>query len=101
MHELQRRYGGRTAVVIRNILRYQAPVFSDQLRCHLGLSPETRIALFQGNLDSRGLDRLIPAARFLDPGIVMVMMGRGAIQPELETLIMREGVGDRVKIIPP
>ena len=101
MNELQRRYGGRKAVVIRNILRYQAPVFSDQLRYHLGLSADTRIALFQGNLDSRGLDRLIPAARFLDPGIVIVMMGRGAIQSHLEVLIAREEVSDRVRIIPP
>jgi len=101
MHELQRRYGGRRAVVIRNILAYQAPVFSDQLRSHLGLSAETCVALFQGNLDSRGLDRLIPAARFMDPGIVIVMMGRGVIQSDLETLIIREGVSDRVKIIPP
>lgn len=101
MHELQRRYGGRRAVVIRNILQYQAPVFSDQLRRHLGLSAETRIVLFQGNLDSRGLDRLIPAARFLDPGIMMVMMGRGAIQNDLQACIIREGVSDRVRIIPP
>jgi glycosyltransferase involved in cell wall biosynthesis len=101
MYELQQRYGGPGAEVIRNILPYQAPVFSDRLRSYLGLSAETRIALFQGNLDSRGLDRLIPAARFLQPGIVIVMMGRGAIQEQLESLIAREGVKERVKIIPP
>jgi glycosyltransferase involved in cell wall biosynthesis len=99
--ELQRRYGGRTAVVIRNIPAYQAPASSDRLRCHLGLSADVRIALYQGNLDSRGLERLIPAAKFLDPGIGIVMMGQGAIQRNLETLIVQEGVSDRVKIIPP
>jgi len=101
VRELRKRYGGRTAVVIRNIPGYQAPIANDRLRSHLGLGSDTRIALYQGNLESRGLDRLIPAARFMDPGIVIVMMGRGAIQSDLETLISREGVSDRVKIIPP
>lgn len=101
VHELQRLYGGRTAEVIRNIPGYQAPISSDRLRDYLELSSDTRIALYQGNLDSRGLDRLIPAAKFMDPGIMIVMMGQGANQPDLEALIIREGVSERVKIIPP
>jgi len=88
-------------VVIRNILRYQPPISSDRLRHHLGLGSHTRIALFQGNLDSRGIERLIPAAKFMDPGIVIVLMGQGANQADLETLIIREGVSNQVKIIPP
>jgi glycosyltransferase involved in cell wall biosynthesis len=101
VHELQQRFGGRAAEVIRNIPAYQAPVSDDRLRHYLALNSSTRIALYQGNLDSRGLHRLILAARFMDPDIVIVMMGQGANQPDLETLITREGVSGRVKIIPP
>lgn len=100
IHELQRLYGGRTAKLIRNIPAYQAPTASNRLRQYLELDANTRIALYQGNLDSRGLHRLILAARFIDPGIVVVMMGQGANQPDLEALIAREGVRTRVKIIP-
>ncbi len=95
-------YGGPPAVLVRNIPAYQPPVASDRLRERLGLSRETRIALYQGNLQpDRGLDGLIRAARFLDPSLVVVLMGRGAIQPELEELIAREGVSERVRILPP
>ena len=100
IHELQRLYGGQKARLIRNIPAYQAPIASDRLRRYLELDADTRIALYQGNLDSRGLHRLILAARFIDPGIVIVMMGQGANQPDLEALIAREAVSTRVKIIP-
>ncbi|HZU68977.1 MAG TPA: glycosyltransferase [Ktedonobacteraceae bacterium] len=101
VRELQRLYGGRTAQLIRNIPAYQAPISSNRLRQYLELDEGIRIALYQGNLDSRGLHLLIYAARFIDPGIVIVMMGQGANQADLEALIAREGVGERVKIIPP
>jgi len=101
-HELQRRYGGRAAVVVRNIPEYQEPIVSDRLRRYLGLGADTRIALYQGYLlADRQLNRLIRAARFVDPGVVIVMMGEGAAQPDLESLIAQEQVGDRVRIIPP
>ncbi|GLV55973.1 glycosyl transferase [Dictyobacter sp. S3.2.2.5] len=101
MYEMQRRYGGPMAVVIRNIPSFQSPAASNALRAYLGLSADTHIALYQGNLDSRGLDKLILAARFLNPGNMIIMMGQGVIRSELERSIMRERVGDRVKIIPP
>ncbi len=100
VRDLQQRYGGRTATVVRNIPGYQAPISTDRLRHYLGLSPDTRIALYQGNIDGRGLDSLILAARYMDPGIVIVMMGRATSRSDLEALIAREGMGERVKIIP-
>ena len=100
--ELQRLYGGPAPVLIRNVPEYQAPISSDRLRHHLGLSPQVRIALYQGNLDeARGLDRLVDAAKFLDPGIVIVMMGRNVMQRDLQALIDQQEVADRVKILPP
>jgi len=62
-----------------------------------------RIALYQGNIQAnRSLDQLVHAAPFLDPGIVIVMMGRAVETKriQLEELIASNGVADRVKIIP-
>ena len=100
--ELHRCYGGPVPTLIRNVPEYQTRVPNDRLRSHLGLSPQTRIALYQGNIqEDRGLDRLIYSARFLDPDTVIVMMGRNVMQMDLQALIAQEGVEDRVKIIPP
>ncbi|HLW01588.1 MAG TPA: glycosyltransferase family 4 protein [Ktedonobacterales bacterium] len=100
--ELQRRYGGPEPVLIRNMPEYQAPVSSDRLRNRLGLSEQTRIALYQGNLQpDRGLDRLVYAAKFLDPGVVIVLMGRSVMGDALQKLIAQEGVDDRIKVLPP
>jgi len=90
--------------LIRNVPEYRTVAKSDRLRQHLGLKPEVRIALYQGYLQpNRGLDRLIRAAAFLDPDIVIVIMGknRKTTQAQLEALIASEGVAERVKILPP
>ncbi len=101
---LRAQYHVPNVILTRNVPRYQTVAKSDRLRQHLGLSPEVRIALYQGNLQpDRTLDSLVRAARFLEPTIVIVMMGNntGATQAQLETLIASEGVANRVKIIPP
>ena len=102
--ELRNRYGLSDVTLIRNVPEYRTVSKSDRLRQYLGLTPETRIVLYQGYLQpNRGLDRLIRAAAFLEQDIVIVMMGknRGTTQAQLEALIASEGVADRVKIIPP
>ena len=102
--ELRNRYGLSEVTLIRNVPEYRTVLKSDRLRQYLGLTPETRIVLYQGYLQpNRGLDRLIRAAAFLEQDIVIVMMGknRGTTQAQLEALIASEGVADRVKIIPP
>jgi glycosyltransferase involved in cell wall biosynthesis len=90
--------------VIRNLPVYQAPPKSDRLQQYLGLNSNVRIALYQGNMDpARGLDKLVRAAKFLEPDIVIVMMGKGVgITPsQLHSLIISEEVSDRIKILPP
>lgn len=102
--ELRRRYRLSDVSLIRNVPPYRAVEKTNRLREHLGLKPEVRIALYQGYLQpNRGLDRLIRAAKYLDPNIVIVMMGknRKTTQAQLEALIASEGVEDRVRIIPP
>ncbi len=99
--EFQRRYGGPKPVVVRNIPEYRRPAHSDRLRSNLGLSSLTRIALYHGYLNAdRGLDALVRSAAFLRSDVVVVMMGNGVMQPTLEALIAREGVQERVKLIP-
>jgi glycosyltransferase involved in cell wall biosynthesis len=89
--------------LVRNVPLYQEIPKSDRLRQHLDLSPNVRIALYQGNIQAnRSLDQLVYAAPFLDPDIVIVMMGRAveSTRIQLEELIASKGVADRVKIIP-
>jgi len=98
---MKSRYRGKNLVLVRNVPAYETPGSSDQLRHHLGLDESTRIALYQGNLQAgRGLDLLVWAARFLPPRIVVVIKGEGELQAELNDLISKEGVGDRVRLLP-
>jgi glycosyltransferase involved in cell wall biosynthesis len=98
---VKRQLGGPDPVIVRNIPDYQPPVTSDTLRQQLGLSPTTKIALYQGYfLANRALDALIQAAKYVDANTVIVLMGKGPIQPQLEALIQQEGLADRVKIVP-
>lgn len=104
VEEIRRRYRVPEVTLIRSVPEYWAVAKSDRLRHYLGLKPEVRIALYQGNLQpNRGLDRLVRAATFLEQDIVIVMMGKnvGTTQDQLEALIASEGVADRVKILPP
>ena len=102
--EISRRYNYPKVSLIRNVPAYKAVPRSDCLRQYLNVGPEVRIALYQGNIQSdRQLDRLVRAAAFLEQNIVIVLMGKGigTTPVDLETLASREGVTDRVKILPP
>jgi glycosyltransferase involved in cell wall biosynthesis len=104
VQEMYKRYHIPKVTLIRNIPECRDVQKSDRIRQHLGLSPEVRIALYQGHLQpDRGLDRLVRTAAFLERNIVIVMMGSsaGRTQAQIEDLITHEGVTDRVKIIPP
>ncbi len=102
--EIHRHYHSSEVSLLRNVPMYRTVGKSDRLRQYLGLSPATRIALYQGDIQpDRRLDRLMRAAAFLEQDIVIVLMGRDkvATQAQLESLIASEGVLDHVKIIPP
>jgi glycosyltransferase involved in cell wall biosynthesis len=102
--EIQRRYRVPKVSLLRNVPTYQKIARSDRLRQTLGLGPDVRIALYQGSLQfRRGLDQLILAASFLEPDIVIVLLGPAPEEtlPEIEALIASEGVADRIKILPP
>jgi glycosyltransferase involved in cell wall biosynthesis len=101
--EIEKLYHAPSVTLVRNTPVYREVSKGDRLRQHLGLGPQTRIALYQGYIqDDRGLDKLVLAGKFLDPNTVIVMMGKAVptTQARLEVLITKEGVTDRVKIIP-
>lgn len=103
-HAISEQYHYPSVSVVRNFPMYRTVEKNDRLRQHLGLGSDVRIALYQGNIQpDRELDRLVRAASFLEPTIVIVMMGRAdpATLSQLEDLIAKEGVADRVKIMPP
>jgi glycosyltransferase involved in cell wall biosynthesis len=103
VHEIQSRYHIPHVTLLRNISNYQATTKTPILREYLQLSAQTRIALYQGNLQpDRGLDRLVLAAAYLEPECMLVIMGKniGTTQAELEALITLQHAGNYVKIIP-
>jgi glycosyltransferase involved in cell wall biosynthesis len=101
--EIRKRYAVGEVSLIRNLPPYRNVRKNERLRQQLGLSPTTRIALYQGYLQpDRGLDVLVRAAAFLEQDIVIVMMGKAVeeTRAQLRALIVSEGVAERVKIIP-
>src|SRR5579885_2476164 len=71
--EIYRQYRASKVTLVRNVPVYQAVPKKDCLRQFLGLGSDVRLALYQGNLqDDRELDRLIRAAKFLEPDVVIV-----------------------------
>lgn len=99
--ELAEHFGGPRAVLVRSVPQYQPPAQSDRLRTHLGLASTNRIALYQGYLQSdRSLDVLIRAAKYLNPNVVIVLLGNGQSKADLEALAVREGVQNRVRFVP-
>ncbi len=102
--EIHRRYPGPEVSLIRNMPSYRAVTKNDRLRQYLALPPTTRIALYQGYImENRGLDLLVMAAKYLQPDIVIVIMGKdvNGLKSQLEALAIREGVTDHIKFIPP
>jgi glycosyltransferase involved in cell wall biosynthesis len=101
--ELQALYSASNVTVIRNVPIYRRVQQSDRLRTYPGISPDARIALYQGNIQpNRSLDRLVRAAKFLAPNNIIVMMGNAeeATRSQLKALITSEQVADRVKLLP-
>jgi len=102
--EIRNQYHYPEVTLVRNLPTYRAVLRSDRLQQYLGLSPNMRIILYQGNLQpNRSLDTLVHAAPFLESDIVIVLMGRAeeTTRIQLESLIASKGVANRVKIIPP
>ena len=95
IQEIQEHFHAHNLVLVRNVHRYQTTLPSNRLRQLLNLDSATRIALYQGNIQAgRGLHVLVQVAKFLEPNIVIVIMGRGIgeTSTQLEALALNEGV---------
>jgi glycosyltransferase involved in cell wall biosynthesis len=104
VQEIRKRYRTSNVTLIRNTPTYQKVPKNDRLRQHLGLGPQVRIALYQGNIQAdRQLDNVVRAAAFLKTDIEIVLMGQVAdiTLSELEALARDEGVTDRIRFLPP
>jgi glycosyltransferase involved in cell wall biosynthesis len=94
------RYGIPEPTVLMNVPN--APVAESREPVDLGM-PGARIVLYLGGIQQlRGLDTMIRAIALRDD-VALVMMGPGsdAYKRELETLAAHEGVGDRIRFLPP
>jgi len=101
--EIHSRYHSPEVTLVRNILPYRKVDRSDRLRRQLNLGPETRIALYQGNIQpDRNPEILVRAASFLEPNVVIVMMGRSSetMARQLQQIIDRENLAARVRMLP-
>jgi len=100
--EISKLYHAHEVTVVRHAPPYRVITKNDRLRQYLSLDPNVHIALYQGGLQpNRGLDSLIHVVPFLDPNIIIVLMGnesRGT-RTKLEAIINSNGYTDRVKII--
>jgi glycosyltransferase involved in cell wall biosynthesis len=79
-----------------------AEVHNRALREKLGLADDTvPVILYQGVFSGgRGLDKLVLAAAHLDRG-VLVLMGWGALEAELRSLVEKKGLEERVYFTEP
>jgi glycosyltransferase involved in cell wall biosynthesis len=66
----------------------------------LGLAPETRVVLYQGGFSrDRGIEQLIEAIPSV-PDALLVLLGYGNLQAELERRAADPGLGGRVRMLP-
>ena len=87
---------------LRNVPRYVAVSHGRRFHERLGLSPETKVVLYQGLLwAGRGLEELIEATPYLSPQTTVVIMGSGPIKESIETMVRERVLEERVRFLPP
>jgi len=91
----------RPAIVMNCSYRYDPPDPARR-RFHerLGLDAATGIVLYHGGFSrDRGIEQLVDAIASV-PGAVLVFMGYGVLQAELDTLAADPGSGGRIRVLP-
>lgn len=99
--EMAGRYGIKTPEVILNATNIPAGFKQgfkyERIREKAGIAPDKFIVLYQGWFwHTRGLDRLVSSAAFLDDGIVIALMGFGEYGKELEKIANGKGFEKKV-----
>lgn len=103
--ELARRYRIAKPRVLLNCPPEQRLARPEEspLRAAAGLDgrAEQRLILYQGGFaPNRGLIQLVRAMRAIN-GATLVLMGWGSLEAELARLVASEGLGTRVRMLPP
>lgn len=97
---MERRYGLEIDEVVLNCppltaTEEDAPS-GPTVREKFDIDPDTPVVLYSGGLSTeRGLENLVEAMNEV-PEVALVILGEGALRPELASLVERFGLGDRV-----
>jgi glycosyltransferase involved in cell wall biosynthesis len=95
------RWGVDLPLIVMNCSYRHVPPAPREHRFHdaLGLAPATRVVVYQGGFSrDRGIEQLIAAIPEV-PGAVLVLLGYGALQAELERVVADQATGGRVRIM--
>ena len=100
---MEKRFGVPRPLVVMNCSYRREPpavplrLFHERLR----LGPATRVVLYQGGFSrDRGIEQLIDALPSLPDDAVLVLLGYGSLQAELESRAEEPGLGGRMFILP-
>ena len=96
------RFGVEAPLVVRNCSYRRQPPATPPRRFHerLGLDPGTRVVLYHGGLaPERGIEQLIEAIPAV-PNAILVLLGYGPLQAELEQRAADPALAGRLAVLP-
>ena len=99
---MARRWAIDQPLIVLNCAYRTDPPDPQPRRFHeaLGLAAATRVVLYQGGFSrDRGIEQLIAAIPSV-PDAVLVLLGYGSLQAELETIAADPATGGRVRVLP-
>jgi glycosyltransferase involved in cell wall biosynthesis len=100
---MERRFGvARPLIVMNCSYRRDVPVAPLRLfHDRLGLDPAVRVVLYQGGFSrDRGIEQLIEALPAFPDRTVLVLLGYGSLQAELERRATEPGLAGRLFVLP-
>jgi glycosyltransferase involved in cell wall biosynthesis len=100
---MERRFGVPRPLIVMNCsYRRDEPAVRQRLfHERLGLDRDTRVVLYQGGFSrDRGIEQLIEAVPLFPDRTVLVLLGYGLLQAELERRATEPGLADRLFVLP-
>jgi glycosyltransferase involved in cell wall biosynthesis len=100
---MERSFGVARPLVVMNCSYARELPHAQQRLFHerLGLDPITRVVLYQGGFSrDRGIEQLIEALPSFPDRTVLVLLGYGALQAELEARAMKPDLAGRLFVLP-
>jgi glycosyltransferase involved in cell wall biosynthesis len=100
---MEQRFGVPRPLVVMNCSYRRDPQAASPRLFHerLGLAPTTRVVLYQGGFSrDRGIEQLVDALPSLPDDAVLVLLGYGSLQAELERRAGEPGLAGRMFVLP-